>query len=472
MSRRRRILLSAAVFAACVAVLLGVLAMLPPRPGVTNANFDRIEKGMTFAEVMTILGRPGLEASMDPFDNNVSLFWFHADGSRTHVLFAAGKATAKVFSPSPKPSLTSSVAGWGLGSDLAERLTFAEKGSLDMARSVGFPRRGFTLIELLVVITIIAILIALLVPAVQKVRAAAARLHCANNIRQIGIGLHNHHSAKGAFPPATISKLADPKWVMPPSSCRAYPEDIGPGWGLFALMLPYLEQDNVALKIDYIRPIGDPANSEVRRMQIASYLCPADVGARTVFVSTCGTPPLATNTPQALTDGGICSYVGCLGGSDANNPDPNFGCYEYQPFNGMFHRNSRVRILDVTDGSSNTIAVGERSGRFVEPTWAGLVPGGTMVYNQASPPPQFNPSLNQPCQNWRAPITAVVVHGRLSPPNDPAGSPGTFHSEHAEGVNFLFADGSCHFIRSNIELRVFRALCTRNNAGPIGSGDI
>ncbi len=334
---------------------------------------------------------------------------------------------------------------------------------------IGTSRKAFTLIELLVVIAIIAILIGLLLPAVQKVRSAAARLQCANNIKQIGVGLHNYHSAHHHFPPGAISQVANPNWVLPPGRCFDYPEDLGPGWGLFALILPYLEQENLQRTIDFTRPIADPANAEVRRRKVNAYLCPADVEFRVVTVSSCGTPPLATNTPVPLTDGGMCSYVGCLGGSDSNHPDPNFGCYEYQPFNGIFHRNSKIRMADITDGSSNTIGVGERSGRFVEATWAGLVPHGTMVYNQTNPPAQFNPALGQPCQNWRAPITAVVVHGRLSPPNDPKGSPGTFRSEHYGGVNFLLMDGSCRFISSNIRLSTFRALCTRNNGEVIDS---
>lgn len=333
-------------------------------------------------------------------------------------------------------------------------------------------RRAFTLVELLVVVAIIAILIGLLLPAVQRVRESASRTKCANNIKQIGLALHNYESSIGSFPSGCISQLVNPNWTMPAGNCTAYPDDLGPGWGLFALLLPYLEQDGLSRSINFNLPIGDPANADVRRQRVVNYLCPSDVPFHVVNASTCGSPPQPGNTPQPLTDGGMCSYVGCLGGADANNADPNYGCYEYQPFNGIFHRNSKIRTFDIPDGTSNTIGIGERSGRFVEALWAGMAPGCTMVYNQSNPPSQFNPSLNQPCQNWRAPLTAVVVHGRLSPPNDPAGSPGTFHSEHPGGVNFMFMDGSCHFIRNSVSLTVFRALCTRNNGEPITSGDL
>lgn len=322
-------------------------------------------------------------------------------------------------------------------------------------------RRGFTLIELLVVVATIAVLIGLLLPAVQKVREAANRARCQNNLKQMGVALHNYHAAHGAFPPGLVSRLADPAWKYQTGNTNSYPDELGTGWSFLALLLPYIEQETLYRQIDQTRLIADPVNAAARRTPVPLYLCPSDTGPRLIAVTTCGSPPAPGNTPSPLTDAAVCSYVGSLGGGNA--ADPNYGAYEYQPFNGVFHRNSRVRVADVTDGTSNTIGVGERMSRYVESSWVGVVPGQHPVYNQASPPrPNFDPSLGQPCQNWRPPITAVLVHARSGAPNAPDASPAAFFGPHPAGCNFLNMDGSTRVIADGLGLPVFRALCTRN----------
>jgi prepilin-type N-terminal cleavage/methylation domain-containing protein len=134
------------------------------------------------------------------------------------------------------------------------------------------PRRGFTLIELLVVIAIIAVLIGLLLPAVQKVRESANRMQCSNNLKQIGLGLHNYHGDFGSFPPGLVSQLSDPNWVMPPGNCNAEAPDLGPGWSFFAFLLPYIEQDNLYKSIRFDRLLTDPLNDAARRTLVKIYV--------------------------------------------------------------------------------------------------------------------------------------------------------------------------------------------------------
>jgi prepilin-type processing-associated H-X9-DG protein len=157
----------------------------------------------------------------------------------------------------------------------------------------------------------------------------------------------------------------------------------------------------------------------------------------------------------------VCSYVGVLGGGKDHPPDPNYACYEYVPFNGCFHRNRAIRFADISDGTSNTVGVGERNSGFVESGWAGLVPGQELIYNPATRPPPYNPAL-APCQNWRPTITAVVVHSRQYTLNAPNGSPASFHSAHTGGGNFLLMDGSARFVGNGIALATMRALCSRD----------
>jgi prepilin-type N-terminal cleavage/methylation domain-containing protein len=325
-------------------------------------------------------------------------------------------------------------------------------------------RNAFTLVEVMVVIAIATILMGVILPAIQKVREAANRMICLSNIRQIGLALHNYHGDYHAFPSGFIAQT--------PAQLGQYMSnvetDYAPGWSFFALLLPYLEQDKLAQQIDYALPIMHPTNKMARETFVKLYICPSDTFPRLVNIYDCGPTqwaapnsysyPPATSPLTTLGQASVCSYAGCLG---------TLG-YEEQPFNGIFHRNSRVRFADITDGTSHTIGIGERTSQFSENSWVGPVWQQETVY--APTAPRYDP--NQPSLQCRATPTAVLVHVRLTSlqPNHPSNSPGSFFSSHRGGAHFLNMDGSCRFISSFVSIEAYRALCSRNGGEPV-TGD-
>jgi prepilin-type N-terminal cleavage/methylation domain-containing protein/prepilin-type processing-associated H-X9-DG protein len=288
-------------------------------------------------------------------------------------------------------------------------------------------RTGFTLIELLVVIAIIAVLMGLLLPAVQKVREAAARLRCTNNLKQIGLAMHNYHSAYERFPPGYVSRTTGTDG-----------DGLGPGWGWAAHLLPYLEQDNLYRQIDFTRDMTDPVHASVRVTSLKAFLCPSD-----------SPPALSWN---AVNDSGgtiaavaFANYVGMGGTYEVTGyPDTN---------NGVLFRNSRIRVADITDGTSSTLMVGEReSRRSPMTTWVGAITGSV------------NPPLN-PGYDEEGPPTLVLTNtGEAADrrvPNNPLEHVEDCSSRHLQGVNFLFCDGSVRSISEAINPVAWEALGTR-----------
>ena len=296
--------------------------------------------------------------------------------------------------------------------------------------------RAFTLIELLVVISIIALLIALLLPAVQAAREAARRAQCVNNLKQIGLALHNYESTYHVFPPGYVSAFKDDG------------TDLGPGWGWASMLLPQIEQRPLFDTLNFSLAIEDGSNLTSRLSLIAGFLCPSDT-----------VPPswwAMVRNPSGVPTQRICEVapsndVGVYGTSDPGIDG-----------DGLFFRDSHVALRDITDGTSLTLAVGERSHSLGEATWVGSVTNAVLF-------PVNNDGVGYPRAEGGPGMILGHAGGRLGP-GDPNGEVNQFHSRHPGGVNFLFADGHVAFLKTTMTNKTFRALATRAGAEVI-SGD-
>jgi prepilin-type N-terminal cleavage/methylation domain-containing protein len=301
-----------------------------------------------------------------------------------------------------------------------------------------FSRRpGFTLIELLVVIAIIAVLIALLVPAVQKVRESAASLQCKNNLKQIGIALHSFYGRMKYYPPGYADKNPDP------TSDATF--DQGPGWGWASFLLNDLDQGPIFSQINFNQNVGV---NPVCHTFLPVFRCPSDQQLPTFAVFDTGNPP----SPAALAVLAQGNYT-AVNGIKETDPYPGNNT-------GAFLRNSYFKVSDITDGLSNTLFIGEHNMGHSRTTWAGSVKGGSV------------PALKDPDPiGTEAMAQALVLnHGhRTHLPNDPlVTDPDVFHSLHPSGIHFLLGDGSVRLIAPSINGIVYENLLSRNDGNPIG----
>ena len=300
--------------------------------------------------------------------------------------------------------------------------------------SVGRDHRGFTLIELLVVIAIIAILIGLLLPAVQKVREAANRSQCTNNLKQLGLGLHNYQSTFGAFPPGYITNgiTFGGQVIIPPPPPGITVAPYQPGYGWATFTLPFVEQQNLYNLINPPKVAFQTvmtSNPALLQTQLKIFLCPSDPGSGVLNGYLNGNRPFKNFGPQPSPPGAP-GYCTTLSNYVANAGDTNAG-----PFGG----NSSTTITTITDGTSNTILVGERASKNagLYNSYAGLVFGEDD--NDSD-----NNASDQAVLGWTDYQMQTGYTATLTSPRN------AFGSAHIGGANFVMADGSVHFIASSI----------------------
>lgn len=283
-------------------------------------------------------------------------------------------------------------------------------------------------------IAIIAVLVGLLLPAVQASRESGRRLSCSNNLKQVGLGLQLFADAKRTLPPGYVSGI------------DGSGNDTGPGWGWAAFLLPNMEQQPVYNAIQFDQPIEAPPNASVRVQFIQTYTCPSD---NLGLTWTAKKYDLSGNPTATVCEVASANYVGVFGTSEPGVDG-----------DGVFYRNSKTKLsVDIPDGTSRTVVVGERSFRLGQTTWVGAVTGATLF---PQPPSIAPPILNN---------GSGMVLGHTGDGNGPGAVNSyvnQFSSQHASGANFLFADGHVALLQTSMNYSTYQALSTRAGGEPIG----
>lgn len=335
-------------------------------------------------------------------------------------------------------------------------------------------RRGFTLIELLVVIAIIAVLVALLLPAVQQAREAARRSSCKNNLKQIGLALHNYHDTHSVFPYSVSHAGAITAGTAAPGSSARAPENTVLNHRGWLMLLPYLDQAPLYNQVDfslatgaYIRgggnlpgglAPGDPGNANdlVVSQSLTALLCPSDNGPTHYTTTSSANYSIAPGSTTEL--GAFTNYDFSVQRTSSSD---NIWAQESLATKRLFGIDSCSKIRDITDGTSNTVAVAET----LRSTWNGVSQtwgyakwvghGVDLTYSRGI---NFNV-----CCSWDSPPFArtPVLTSRL-------GDWSTVGSNHTGGAQVVLADGSVRFISENIDATTRNRLAYISDGQPVG----
>lgn len=318
------------------------------------------------------------------------------------------------------------------------------KGGLMRSVQRHFTNKGFTLIELLVVIAIIAILVALLLPAVQQAREAARRSSCKNNLKQLGLAMHNYHDVYKAFPPGYVDERGNGKTIA----------DNDGHWAWSAFILPMVELSPLydQLQVGNVSASQNMSlNKKSMQQSQPAFTCPSDAGAPK-FHSTSTAPGYAIETNPGNANSGlpVANYIACNNTTNVRiNPNTGAGNDGTKGAVGVFYRDSSTRFRDISDGTSNTLLIGERpykhSGQVMKA-------GTLLAVRDAN---GNGPSAQDNGPSWNQGAITIMGHVRdgINPILTTANSSrnGNFGSKHQGGAQFVMCDGSVRFISENID---------------------
>jgi prepilin-type N-terminal cleavage/methylation domain-containing protein/prepilin-type processing-associated H-X9-DG protein len=309
----------------------------------------------------------------------------------------------------------------------------------------GQERHGFTLIELLVVIGIIAVLLGLLLPAVQKVREAAARTQCANNLKQLGLALHGFHDANGRFPPGQV-KGALPEWGIPVAG-------LNHGWAPF--ILPWIEEENLHRTYQWNLFSADQANQPLMSHPLKLFQCPSVPQQDRYY----------TAPPFSPAPGGKRAACGDYAPTWGVNPLlATMGLIgpaaDYQ---GVLVPEQWTRLIQINDGTSNTIMITEDAGRPALWQAGRQIAGSEQAVKGGA---------------WAGPNNGFIVDGSTPDGTSSPGpcpmnrtNDGEVYSFHPRGANAVFADGHVQFLKASMSVQTLAALVTRAGGEVVSTDD-